>query len=80
MTREEYNELRLAAEHCDDYGVYLKEIAEIERKARQAGIIRSPARCQGKSVTPIKRRPTGRVRARDARHAVQLILGGKHHD
>lgn len=80
MTREEYHQLRLAAEHCDDYTQYRREIAEIERKARQAGIIRSPAHFQGKSVTPIKRRPTGRVRARDARHAVQLIIGGKHRD
>jgi len=76
MNRQEYNQLRLEAEHCDDYSQYKREIREIERKARQAGLIQSPARFQGKPVTFIKRRPTGRVRARDARHAAQLIIGG----
>ncbi len=79
MTREEYHRLRLAAEYCDDYTQYRREIAEIERKARQAGIVRSPARFQGKSVTPAKRKPTGHVRARDALHAVLLITGGNRH-
>ena len=70
MTLDQINQMELAAQHCDDYAQWRREMAEVARLRAEHG---GTSRVTQPSVQRAVRRPTGRQTATSISHALELM-------
>ena len=72
MNSQEIRRLESAAQHCDDFTQYKREMAEVERLKAALWGRRATTQVRNR---PSQKRPTGRRTATSINHAIAMMEG-----
>ena len=72
ITPQDIQQKELAAQHCDDFTQYKREMAEVERLKAVLWGRRATTQVRNR---PSQKRPTGRRTATSVNHAIEMMEG-----